>query len=252
MMLFKNEKKLNDIQIKLELLIDKSIHQNAIINKLNNKIEQLNLKIDKDTDTDNKSIDKYMLQEFFNNKLLDIEVSGNGNEELNIKLDNLTCNLNKFEELNIKLDILTSNVTKLSLKTSANEELYNKLDNITCDILKQTREYHKTSDISLRTDLQTFLVNLQSELSNRMSNHSNTHSEKLNHIQEQLDGSIKQLLSITQSINTCVNGFYYDNELIKHQLLLEDDMRKYNDEIENVKILANNIKNMIDNTLNSM
>ena len=53
------------------------------------------------------------------------------------------------------------------------------------------------------------------------------------------------------SINNRVDGFYFENETIKHQLLLEEEIRGYNDDIDQIKLLIENVKLTINDTLHA-
>lgn len=139
-------------------------------------------------------------------------------------------------------------------------------DNITSSI-KHLQNNNVTNDLSLRTDLQTYLVGLQKNIEVGIDNQSlhiqqsiDNQSKNIQHSIEALHGpladnlvtienTLKALTLVSENIDTSVKGFYFDNKLIKHQLMMEEDMHKYSDEIEHVRILATKAKELIDNTL---
>lgn len=128
-------------------------------------------------------------------------------------------------------------------------DLCNNMNTLLLQTKNDILEKYRTTDLSLRTDLQTFLVGLQKELNTNFHGQNETFTTKLNSYNEELNNRLLDLNKLLNSVKTSVNGFYYENELIKHQLVLEDDIRKYNDEIENIKLLATNMKNSIDSIL---
>lgn len=131
--------------------------------------------------------------------------------------------------------------------------LSNFLENSKTELLQQQNLKNtsdKEQDLSLRTDLQTFLVGLQTNILNSNIKSNDIFNELLNN---QYNNFVKddKITEILETINKNVNSFYYDNEIIKHQIMLEEDIQKYNDEIDNIRTLALNAKNSIEKTLSS-
>lgn len=120
-------------------------------------------------------------------------------------------------------------------------------------------EILKNNDLKLRNDLQSFLVGLQTNIIRDVKENNNQNINSI--IQNTLESNKNQLQEFIKDINTRedifkdtfkdslneinnkINDFYFENELIKHQLLLEENISKYNDELEALKV---NIKNTID------
>lgn len=128
-------------------------------------------------------------------------------------------------------------------------ELFNNMNNSLSQTKNDILEKYKSADLSLRNDLQSFLVGLQKEFKVNLNVQSDDFTIKLNSYNAELNNRIEQLNKLLSSINSSVNGFYYENEMIKHQLVLEDDIRKYNDEINGLKLLATQMKESIDSIL---
>lgn len=143
-----------------------------------------------------------------------------------------------------------------------------------------------TQDLSLRTDLQSYLIGVKEDISKTITQQSNI---SINHVQDlntQLTKHIKDLQSyilgiqdeISQTYNHIIienhrnpnndiihhlndlklhlkdidkniNSFYYENELVKHQLLLAEEIRQYSDEIQCLKTLALSTKESINHLL---
>lgn len=194
--------RLNDIQSKLD---------DTLSNKLNNfetKINEiLNIKINEKADTKDT---KYTTN---------IEEFSNTLNILNNKMNNIEHNIEHIQREQI-------------IKTEENLKKY--IDETKDELL----EKWKTTDLSLRTDLQTFLLGLQKDIIHNICSQTNLAIEQT-----------KELKSSILLVGEQVNKFYYDNELVKHQLLLEQEIRNYNDEIESIKFTANNLKNTIDDIL---
>ena len=104
-------------------------------------------------------------------------------------------------------------------------------------------------DKSLRTDLQEFLIGLQKNIFINLkeyNDNSNLKDTLLSIIKDIID-PIKIDISL---LNENVNGFYYENEIIKHQLQLEDDLRYYDENIQNIKEILLKTKENVDSTIN--
>jgi len=233
-MIFKKNVQISDLANKL-------IHMEVMLNeKLNDIQTNLNNKLnDKLNDIQSNLNDK------LNDKLNDIH--SNLNDKLNV-LENQSCNCKTddiyiLEQLNEKMNNVLNHHMEQSIKTEEklmtitsknNKELTNNI----LETKQELLETWKTSDLSLRTDLQTFLLGLQKDIIHNICSQTNLAIEQT-----------KALKSSILLIGEQVNKFYYDNEIIKHQLLLEQDIRNYNDEIESIKLTANNLKNTIDDIL---
>jgi hypothetical protein len=104
-------------------------------------------------------------------------------------------------------------------------------------------------DQQLRKDLQQVVYNIKNDICSLFNTNILTSDNKtninFNNANSKLDLIDDNLKSINNSLNNCV----YDNQIIKHQFLLEDEMRTNNDDIESLKNLIHNIKKEIDYTL---
>jgi len=164
------------------------------------------------------------------------------NNILDNKVDSILENIkieiykNNQELSKLFLDTLQSNLEN-NLKSNLESNLESNLKN-NLQIKQELLENWKTNDLSLRNDLQTFLLGLQKDIIYNLCSQTNLAIEQT-----------KELKSSILLVNEQVNKFYYENEIVKHQLLLEQDIRNYNDEIESIKMSANNLKNTIDDIL---
>lgn len=120
------------------------------------------------------------------------------------------------------------------------ERLRTKIDELNDNI--------KNNDTALRTSLQDILISIKNDIVSSVNNNNNNNkqNDKQN---ENLDNFIKHMTEQVNSINDRVDGFYFENETIKHQLLLEEEIRGYHDDIDQIKLLINNVKSTIEDTL---
>ena len=128
--------------------------------------------------------------------------------------------------------LFTSIVTNNS---KFDERLRNKIDSLDKDN-KHLKETLIHNDKVLRNDLQDILISIKNDIITSINTNS-------------LDNSIKDISLQLTNINNNVNGFYFENETIKHQLLLEDEIRGYNNDIDQMKLLLVNVKSSIEDTL---
>ena len=191
----------------------------------------------------------------------------NSSDKINQSIVNIE---NKY--LSLIVQKFTSVETEYRVLNTLLQNSTNKLNQSIVNIENKLTDYKnesKENDLSLRTDLQTFLVGLQTNILNSQNNlvkeiktlYNENKSELQTNILNSQTNLVKEIQSHNksdkindicnslESINNNVKSFYYDNEIIKHQLMLEEDIQKYNDEIDNIRTLAVNAKNSIQETL---
>ena len=259
------------------------------INNVENKIDILNNKFESLTFMDGccdcrKRENKIYtdLQEYLDSKLLDIKNSLLESINKFLKHDDDSSSdsssdiLESLENLELKLkiaieEVYNKNRTELlstlqkcceTHVTTNKTDLFNMFNTLTQNLsglLSQLQNDMKSNyndtinnkDLSLRTDLQTFLLGMQKELSTNISTQTSTYINHIVDINNQLTKHIKDLEALSLNIDKNVNNFYFENEIVKHQLHLSEEVRKYSEEIESLKILAVNAKNSIDNILDN-
>jgi hypothetical protein len=257
-----------------------------LLNNMENKIDILNSKFESLTFMDGccdcrKRENKIYkdLQEYLDSKLLDIknslldsinknlireheEDSSDSSSDMIVCLENLELKLKHVieEVYNKNRNELLETLQKCcEVNTNTHKtDLFNLFTNLTqnltgllAQLQNDMKSNYSEKDLSLRTDLQTFLLNMQTELSTNISSQSSTYINHVLDINNQLTKHIKDLEALSINIDKNVNSFYYENEIIKHQLQLSEDIRRYSDEIEHIRILANNAKNSIDDILDT-
>lgn len=214
------------------------------------------------------------LKEYLDIKLLDIkdslldsidknlnnDTSSDSSSDTDLSLENLelklkraieeiyTKNRNELTEMLHKCCETHTTTTKtdlFNLFNSMNQNLANVLNQFQIDLKTNTKD----TDLSLRTDLQKYLLNMEQNFSNSISSQTNIYINRIVDINNQLTKHIQDLEALSLNIDKNVSGFYFENEIVKQQLQLSEDIRKYNDEIETLKTLANNATKSIDDIL---
>lgn len=165
--------------------------------------------------------------------------------------------LNKIQELENKIDIICvklydDDITFKACCDCKEKELI---------IYKEIKEYFqakfndiltKIENIEKQDKLNNFLENYKNEILTNfetiisklevIKNNETTCDNETNiyNLVENYDKINNQLKSISNKLD----NLYFENEIIKHQLSLEEDIRKYEQEINN---MSNIINNTIDN-----
>jgi hypothetical protein len=189
-----------------------------------NLLEQI-VQIIKDTHQKNK--------EELTNILSDICKKQNENNNNNTSRGGLT----PLTETQLRENIAGLFTSLVTNQAKFDERLRNKIDELNINI--------KQNDVSLRTSLQDILISIKNDIITSINSHKNDNVNE----NSNLDNFIKHITEQVNSINDRVEGFYFENETIKHQLLLEEEIRGYNDDIDQIKLLIENVKLTIEDTL---
>lgn len=179
-----------------------------------------------------------MLITFLESKFSELYITEN-----NVKLEDLVNSILidvKTELENTKVDnkssfeLLTDSITHL-----ANEIKELKL-NSTNESKQILEEFKQTpsSDKLLRSDLNTFLVAMKDDIKTDMKQNI----QFVNHNIDLLKNTLDILINKTDAI-------FYDNEIIKHQFSIEENIRIYSDTIDSLKISIEKSINDIDQIL---
>ena len=236
------------------------------IDLLDNKLDILSSKLSetchcKDEDkTLYKSITKYidikfrMLLEYQEDKVHRTLVN---NKLSSLMDDRITMN-QRLDSLQNALDLLSSeystivpNIKELFTEITPidHQEYHIKhqhgLNNIRTD-LASLLEVTKKQDEKLHTDLHNFLLGLETNIVKSLKDKIDVNVDQITQIKSDLKTNFYTML---KSMDDKVDGFYFENELVKHQLSLEEDIRMYNDDIESMKIAIQNKTNEIDNII---
>jgi hypothetical protein len=209
------ETKLISLENKLDILISKSNNDN-----------------DNDNDNDN------------GNGNGNSDSNGNGNGDLENKLDILISKSKNNDDHNLenKLDILISksnnnfsyiNNIVLNLKRVEEKIDHNNENNHKNENNETLKLFIKEHDQKLRSDLHSFILGIKQEI-----------CKDISEIKSHYLKDVKDTLTL---ISNNVDGFFFDNETIKHQLQIEEDIRKYMDDIDAIKLTIEDLNNDINN-----
>lgn len=212
-------------------------HKNDIISTLSSIINVIQTgKIDDNFDLN--TINQNILTTNKNLNSINSNLS-NTNKNVNMINSNLSnYSKNHFQGISELKSIIdekvSENITKSTHKLNENQVLlYNTVIKNAVDL-----------NIKLREDFQEYLLGLETNIKNNINNKPINYNETETKIQ-----------SLTDSINSLsvkVNDFYFENELIKHQIILEEELQNCNDEILNIKELVLATKKNITDTLSSI
>lgn len=158
--------------------------------------------------------------------------------------------LNKILELENKMDIISLQISddnKVSCCDCKVKELiiYKEIkdyfEDKFGDIITNIKQIEQTDKLNLYlenykneivTNFETIILKLE-DLKN-----NNQHGQNIYNIKENFDKITDQINNITNKIDL----LYYENEIIKHQLLLEEEIRKCEQEID---ILSSLLKQVL-------
>ena len=155
--------------------------------------------------------------------------------------------LNKILELENKIDIISlkgseNNIVCCDCKVNEliiYKEIKEYFEDKFRDILENIKQIEKDKlNNVLETYKNEILTNFETIISKLEDLKNNKQNNENNNIKEHFDKITDQLNNITNKIDL----LYYENEIIKHQLLLEEEIRKCEQEID---ILSNIINKVI-------
>ena len=176
---------------------------------------------------------------------------------------------NKIDCLDTKLDIVMSQLSASNSITGCcdcqaretriynelKEFLETKMEGFKADIESKLEQSNSSTFVSLFEEYKHELIcNLEliiQHLNCWNGNHEPQHNindiykllvnhtsalDKLRNSQSCLDNSVSATLDLAKEISNNMAILHYENEVIKHQLLLEEELRKYDNEIEALKL----------------
>jgi len=189
--------------------------KNEILRDLQTDIQNVKTEILRDLQNDLQNVKTEILRDL---DLKDVK------SELRTIKDETSLELNK---LNAVTNAVTNSVTNA----------------VTNSVTNSIQE----SDTKLRHDLHNFLMGVVKDI-------KTTTSEDIRLISVQMEDlnsrRLPELTHLLTNTNTKVNDIFFENELIKHQLSLEEEIRKYDDDLESLKIITRETINSINLKIN--
>lgn len=133
------------------------------------------------------------------------------------------------------------------------EDIKSLIDNHKTSLTQELENICSVSDKNLRLDLNSLLLGMKSDIIIEIKKYYQIQETNIREVGESQKNKIlevgesqaQQVFKLSDKQNVMmskIDAFSYDNEMIKHQLLLEEEIRTYYDEITS-------LKNTIDKTL---
>lgn len=239
-------------------------------NSLENKIDTLNTKFETLTLLDGCCDCKKRETKIYTDLVEYLEVKFSKFKESILEILDQNSQSNENNQIDRVEELYIKHVSELNMivqkccqdHTTNRNDMYKSFNTLESKIFVLSDLLNK-KDFSLRTDLQTFLVGLQnnietvvkSETQKVQESFENSHKTTNNTVYDNItniESSITELTSLTNNINTNVKAFYFENELVKNQILIEEEIRMYSDEIDHIRLLATQTKELVENTLKTL
>jgi hypothetical protein len=178
--------------------------------------------------------------------------------------------LNKMLVIENKIDILNNRVNNATLHCCCND-----VEKTEIEFSKEIKDYLETKIVDFNNEIKE--INQNNKISEKIVNTNNiliTNFNKMfedykievvNNLEKIFDSLhnynkkdliisnkeyskkmdvLNKISTVENNINTKISlldskidNLYFDNEIIKHQLLLEEEIRKYTDEIDNLSLI---------------
>jgi gas vesicle protein len=234
----------------------KKVSNVDLLNKLNNienKIDIINLRLDSQTlegccDCKTREVMIYsQIKEYLEEKFNQFTITINENAYTNIEMVN-TVFIKYRNDLLENLETVIENMKSLVKENTEDNTEDNIDDNTEENTEGNTEGTLFISENSFNKLLQGINLQKNNEFCDIIRNVEELHSLYLDKINQQSDAA-NNTYDILIKVDNKINMLYFENEIIKHQLLLEEELRKYNDEIDNLKTLIDKKINEINNTI---
>lgn len=156
--------------------------------------------------------------------------------------------LNKVNTLENKIDIILSSInnnTFIGCCDCKKKEchIYNELKYY----IEEQKNFVKEDNINNLDKLDAIFSNYKKDLVDTLETIISTYNTF--NKSTDIDTVLKSINNSVISLSSKIDSVFYENEVIKHQLLLEDEIRKYEDEISNLKTQVKHILDDINQIL---
>jgi hypothetical protein len=176
--------------------------------------------------------------------------------------DNDTNIYDYLKKLELQLVSINETVKKDIILKSDQAPLINVINNMSQNFTNLLVQIHNDLKIDLKSNLKNndtcdekCIKQLISESNdNLLSNISIQNNKYLNHVidvNNQLTKNIKDLEQVMLNVDKNINSFYFENELIKNQLHLAEEINKWSDEVNTIRDLAIQCKQSVEEILNN-
>lgn len=145
-----------------------------------------------------------------------------------------------------KLDELKHDESKSETPEVTQEDVKRLIDEHKKSLTEELRNICTVSDKNLRQDLNSCILGIKSDIVTEIKKYYEIQSGNSRQAYDSYTSHIIEVSSKQNVIDSKIDSFYYDNEIIKHQLLLEEEIRKYYDEITSLKLTIDTTMKDID------
>jgi hypothetical protein len=183
-----------------------------------------------------------------------IDVTKNSNNDTNIYdyLKKLELQLVSISETVKKNIILKSDQAPLiNVINNMSQNFTNLLVQIHNDLKSELKSNFKNNDICDEQCIKQLIFKSNEELLSNMSIQNNKYLNHVIDVNNQLTKNIKDLEQVILNVDKNINAFYFENELIKNQLHLAEEINKWSDEVNTIRDLAIQCKQSVDEILNN-
>ena len=168
----------------------------------------------------------------------------NSTNELHLIQELKKNSTNEIQDLKQNSSILTH---KIQLLTNESSILIHKIQLLTNESINLTNEIQElkktpTSDQLLRSDLNTFLVLIKDDIKSDIKGSMHITLQNIIDNNTVLKNTLDILINKTDAI-------FFDNEIIKHQFSIEENVKFYSDTIDSLKLSIEKSINDIDKLL---
>lgn len=151
------------------------------------------------------------------------------------QLETMSKNSNNNDRMIEELDYIKGDMVILKEHVNENNE---KTSNVMTSVLRFQEQLSELNtninqkDFNLRNDLNLFLTSIKDDIIKKLSIRINQIETSLNNINSINDKDNNLLENMSRNIQ----NIFYENEIIKHQFMLEEEIRSYYDIIDHLQI----------------
>ena len=139
----------------------------------------------------------------------------------------------------------------INVLNNMSQNLTNLLVQIHNDLKSDFKNNFKNNETCDEQCIKQLISESNEDLLSNMSTQSNKYLNHVIDVNNQLTKNIKDLEQVILNVDKNINTFYFENELIKNQLHLSEEISKWSDEVNTIRDLAVKTKQSVDEILNN-
>ena len=165
------------------------------------------------------------------------------------KLESQLLNIHETISKNIMSNV--EQAPLINVLNNMSQNLTNLLVQIHNDLKSDLKSNFKNNETCDEQCIKQLISESNEDLLSNMSTQSNKYLNHVIDVNNQLTKNIKDLEQVILNVDKNINTFYFENELIKNQLHLAEEISKWSDEVNTIRDLAVKTKQSVDEILNS-